>query len=278
MFVYIEILILKLLEIEGSYSFQILIPLAIFLFSVLLFSPIVIFKVPKPSLASVLSILLPGYGHLYLGYLKTGIVIFIAWLSVSYITLTNENPFLFLYMITIVPLLDSKLVYEAPNFKLLKFRSDQMQRLATAKYKTLMDKFHKGYMPAVDTNVMMHDPLVLIAIHKDSDSKLYVSKKVVSELDGLKNNKQKETRDRAQLAFDIIELFQKDGRLILVEIPSRNYRESWNLTGSSDDIILSSYLFEVDKKKLPIAFYSNDKGARITARNTGMPILMEGLA
>lgn len=278
MFVIIDIVLAMVMELEKYSLNQLTIPLSIFLFSLLYFKRDALFSVPKPAVASTLSLLLPGFGHIYLGYIKTGIVIYLGWIVGCYLFLSQETAIIFLFLVSGFPILDGRLVFKAPNFKVARYRKSLEQRLTVAKYNMLKFELDKGFMPAVDTNVMMHEPLVLITIHRDTDSKLYVSKKVINELDGLKNNKKRETRERAQLAFDIIELFQKDGRLVLVEIPSRNYREIWNLSGSSDDIILSSYLFEIDKKKLPIAFYSNDKGARITARNTGMPLLREGLA
>lgn len=153
--------------------------------------------------------------------------------------------------------------------------NETYQKEAVDKYKTIVPLLKKGITPALDTNILMHEPLMLIAYLRDTNAPLVISKQVFNELDGLKKNSSA-TKKRAQLAFDLLEVFQANNRLGLLDIPSRNQLEKYHLAHSNDDKIIGSYLLAMDKHKTKLAFLSNDKGARIIGRQVNIPIVGEG--
>ena len=180
MFVIIDIVLAMVMELEKYSLNQLTIPLSIFLFSLLYFKRDALFSVPKPAVASTFitpSTRLWSYlprvyqnGDRHLFRMDCRKLLF----------LSQETAIIFLFLISGFPILDGRLVFKAPNFKVARYRKSLEQRLTVAKYNMLKFELDKGFMPAVDTNVMMHEPLVLITIHRDTDSKLYVSKKVIN--------------------------------------------------------------------------------------------------
>lgn len=146
------------------------------------------------------------------------------------------------------------------------------QQLAVLKYRQLEPAIKKGAAFSLDTNILMHEPLTLVAAFRDSHLQLYISKQVMKELDGLKNNEDPAVRKRAQVGFDILELYQKENRLTFLEIPNQHYLRKNKLTGGPDEKIIASCLQQIEQNK-PVVFLSNDKGARILARNVGVPLM-----
>src|SRR5690606_16577429 len=113
---------------------------------------------------------------------------------------------------------------------------------------------------------------LLVYILENEPVPLHVSMTVFKELDGLKKNKEPLTRKRAQFAFDIIEEYQRKGLIKLIETPSYNELRRRGLSDTPDDKIIGTYLNESHKGKQKLIFLSNDKGARIIARNSGLPV------
>ena len=129
----------------------------------------------------------------------------------------------------------------------------------------------EGYELGLDTNFFMHEPDLLVELLSAHQFKIYVSMQVFKELDGLKKSEDPVTRKQAQVAFDVCEAYQKQQRLVLVDIPDHKYLQQAGLHNSPDEKIIGSYLKET-KQTGKIIFLSNDKGARIIARNVGMPV------
>ena len=80
------------------------------------------------------------------------------------------------------------------------------------------------------------------------------------------------TRQRAQLAFDVIEAYQRKNLLSIMKTPKSDVLQKFGLGHSPDDKIIGTYLNEYKNGRQNIIFLSNDKGARIIARNAGLPV------
>lgn len=124
----------------------------------------------------------------------------------------------------------------------------------------------------VDTNILMHEPDLLVYLLEKESIPLNISMSVFNELEGLKKNENQLTRKRSQLAFDIIEEYQRKGQLKIIKTPSTEYLREKGLSGSPDDKIIGTYLMQFLSENQNIIFLSNDKGARIIARNVGLPV------
>lgn len=137
----------------------------------------------------------------------------------------------------------------------------------------LVKKYSQGdHQFGVDTNILMHEPDLLVYLMEKENFNLNMSMMVFSELDGLKKNDNPITRKKAQLAFDIIEEFQQRGQLKMLKTPKTDDIRKYGLGGSPDEKIIGTYLRERDNGMPNLVFLSNDKGARIIARNVGMPV------
>lgn len=154
-------------------------------------------------------------------------------------------------------------------------KSMNKRKRAVAKVKSsLVEKYiEQGYGIAVDTNVFMHEPAVLIKLIESRPFHLYMSKLVFHELDGLKKSTNVSTRKSAQFAFDVIEEFQKRQALTMLDMATHNERRQFGLGDSSDEKIIATYLAANRKEEHNLIFFSNDKGARIIARNVNMPVV-----
>lgn len=80
-------------------------------------------------------------------------------------------------------------------------------------------------------------------------------------LNGIKKNNSSLTRHKAQVAFDVIEAFQRKRKLHILKTPKTAAIRKFGLSGSPDEKIIGTYLKE------------REKGARIIARNVGMPVV-----
>lgn len=130
----------------------------------------------------------------------------------------------------------------------------------------------KDHEFAVDTNILMHEPDLLVHLMEKENFKLNMSMVVFGELDGLKKNDNPYVRQKAQLAFDIIEEYQRRGLLNMLRAPKTDEIRKYGLGGSPDEKIVGTYLKELHNGRPNLIFLSNDKGARIIARNVGMPV------
>jgi len=193
------------------------------------------------------------------------VVVFLALLKEW---ITGEEFLISLAVLTVLSVIHTNFSAGRVNDRRLK---ELMQKVAAAQYKRLKPVIDVGAIFSPDTNILMHDQLTLVAAFRDSDVKLYVSKQVLKELDGLKNNDNPSVRRKAQLGFDLLELYQQEGRVKFLEIPSHSYLKKNNLTGGPDEKIIASCL-QQKEQQVPIVFLSNDKGARLLARDAGIPL------
>lgn len=137
--------------------------------------------------------------------------------------------------------------------------------------KALAEKTGQGNAFGLDTNILMHYPAETFEILKNEA--IVLSREVQKELDGLKNSTDKETSANARRAFKAIEDAQRQGQTLTI-LPSVDYKTitQLKLTDTMDDRILAAYL-QLHKQGKAIYFLTNDRGAKITARNAGMPIV-----
>lgn len=160
------------------------------------------------------------------------------------------------------------------NAKTTKLRMNKHARQKELQTKvTAIRKYREGqHQFAVDTNILMHEPDVLVYLLDHDDIQLCLSKTVYNELDSLKNSTQHLTRKKAQLAFDIIEAYQRKGALQIIQTPKTEDLRKLGLSSSSDEKIIGTYLHAFHNGQPQVMFLSNDKGARIIARNVGLPV------
>jgi hypothetical protein len=226
----------------------------------------------KGLIATVFNLVLPGLGQVYMKQLKLGIalaVIFvISFLFDDHIPLlidSNKGAY-FYVLIGLALALQFIFIENAQKTVQAKW----VHQLGAFKYKRMIPVIEKGTVLCLDTNILLHEQTFLIALFRDSDAHLFVSKQVYRELDGLKKNNKRDVRNRTQLAFDIIELFQGEKRMTMLEVPPHSYLRDIKLASNPDEIIIGTYLFERDRVKNPVVFLSNDKGARILAANANL--------
>jgi len=224
------------------------------------------------SKANTLSIVVAGLGQVYSRYIKLGFILMaiqvLTFFSLLISWITGEEFLVVLVILTILSVIHTNFTAGRMNDKRLKVL---MQKVAAAQYKRLKSVIDAGAIFSPDTNILMHEQLTLVAAFRDSDVNMYVSKQVLKELDGLKNNSNASVRKKAQYGFDVLELYQKDGRIKFLEIPSQSYLKKKNLTGGPDEKIIASCL-QQKEEQVPVVFLSNDKGARLLARDAGIPL------
>jgi hypothetical protein len=240
--------------------------LALGLFNSVRISPHVVIN---GRLATLLNFILPGLGQVYMKQVKLGSLLAVLFMvgfafhqKFIYIFGT-ENP-IHLYLTLGLALALQYILLPSAKEKAAAKRNHQ---LGMMKYTRLKPVIERGTILCLDTNILLHEQMFLIALHRDSDAHIFVSKQVYRELDGLKKNKKPDVRNRAQLAFDLIELFQGDKRLTMLDVPPHTYLRKKNLASSPDEMIIGTYLFEQNRVSNPLVFLSNDKGARILAVN-----------
>lgn len=156
---------------------------------------------------------------------------------------------------------------KAEKKRLIQNRNKQLQ----SKVKAILN--YPDYQFAVDTNILMHEPDLLVYLLEKENMDLYMSMMVFSELDGLKKSENRITRQQAQLAFDVIEAFQRRNKLHILKTPKTEHIRKFGLGGSPDEKIIGTYLQGIKESEHKLMFLSNDKGARIIARNVGMPVV-----
>lgn len=150
---------------------------------------------------------------------------------------------------------------------------DKRRKEVEKKAKVILDYKNMNHEFAVDTNILMHEPDMLLYLLAKSNLRLFMSMVVFTELDGLKKSENVVTRTQAQTAFDVIEEFQRRGNLQLLQVPKNDELRKYGLGSSPDEKIIGTYLWERERNHPSLLFISNDKGARILARNAGMPIV-----
>lgn len=150
---------------------------------------------------------------------------------------------------------------------------DSRRKEVEKKAKAILHVKEMDYEFAVDTNILMHEPDLLLYLLEKSDLRLFMSMVVFTELDGLKKSENVVTRTQAQTAFDVIEEFQRRGKLELLQVPTNDELRKYGLGSSPDEKIIGTYMWARERHHPNLIFISNDKGARILARNAGMPIV-----
>ena len=135
----------------------------------------------------------------------------------------------------------------------------------------LFTYIEKGYSFALDTNILIHEPDLIVSLLNNKNGTINLSKIVFQELDGLKKNSDPVTRKRAQLSFDIIEEYQRQGALKLIEGAKSDEIRQFGLGSTPDERIIGTYI-KAQNQGQKLLFISNDKGARIIARNIGLPV------
>ncbi|WP_047983321.1 PIN domain-containing protein [Ornithinibacillus californiensis] len=234
------------------------------------------YRVKRPSLitsgkAGWLSALVTGLGQIYAQKKVLGILLVLLHFIVYILAAQLESTPLVLSWValTVLSVIHANITASKVNDTMAK---KALQRLAVLKYRNLMSTLKSGVAIVPDTNILMHEQLMLVSAFRDSNLKLYISKQVMKELDGLKNNDKPGVRKSAQLGFDLLEMYQEAGRVKFVEVPDFNFLKKHHLTGGPDEKIIGSCL-KLIEQKIPVVFVSNDKGARILARNSDMPTL-----
>ena len=176
-------------------------------------------------------------------------------------------PYIVFYIYTLIDVNSGS--YKAAYKTLLGRRMREVK--AQAKVVVAHQKNGKEF--AIDTNILMHEPDLLIYLLEKTQIHLFVSQMVFNELDGLKKSTDRDTRRNAQMAFDVLEAYQKREQITFLKIPKTDAIRPYGLGGSPDEKIIGTYLQEAEKRDQGFVFLSNDKGARIIARNVGMPVV-----
>lgn len=216
-----------------------------------------------------------GFGQLYNLQPKKGLVFFILFaaflMNASFWVIEfKETAYLLTgFGLIVLPLIDAGLNAENAFQRL---KASNRKNHLRKKIKAVLEYRQENYEFCIDTNILLHEPDLLVYILENEPVPLHVSMTVFKELDGLKKNKEPLTRKRAQFAFDIIEEYQRKGLIKLIETPSYNELRRKGLSDTPDDKIIGTYLNESHKGKQKLIFLSNDKGARIIARNSGLPV------
>lgn len=121
---------------------------------------------------------------------------------------------------------------------------------------------------AIDTNVLMENPYIILQHHK-----LLVSKIVYRELDQLKKDTGERGR-KAQTAFYALERFQQqNGELTFTSFVETEFLKQHNLDPSSPDELIIGGILKAQQQGKSVLYFSYDRGARIIARNVGLGVL-----
>jgi hypothetical protein len=227
---------------------------------------------PKPQKrkALTLSLIGIGFGHAYNGQIVKAFIYSLLIHGVVYAAFYYESRKIFLVGLTLY-LISFIATGKNVKFAKLKVRKEIRLKEIKKKLQELVKYKEDGYELAVDTNILMHEPDLLVYLLDHEDMYINLSKSVYKELDGLKNNKSRIVRQQAQLAFDVIEEYQRRERLKMIETPKGEAMKKYGLGHDPDDKIIGTYIKET-KGGRKLIFLSNDKGARIIARNAGLSV------
>ncbi|HLS66960.1 MAG TPA: PIN domain-containing protein [Pseudogracilibacillus sp.] len=215
-----------------------------------------------------------GLGQAYNGQVIKAVIFFAIQFGIIIVANmgdTVSDTFIWVFIIFyIFTLIDAwRNVYKAERKTLV----DRRMKVVKQKADVILQHKKAEKEFGVDTNILMHEPDLLVYLLDNHSLDLYMSMMVFNELDGLKNSSNRETRYNAQLAFDVIEAFQQRGKLHLLKTPKTVDIRKYSLSGSPDEKIIGTYLRERENGRANLMFLSNDKGARILARNAGLPVV-----
>lgn len=221
-------------------------------------------QAPNRQTAAILSILAFSAGQLYnRQYIK---VIYFGMLYIISFYLLSQQTGIGLFIILILTIASTLDANRSANVAKINTLKKEREHMLAEKLNQITDLRNQGQEIGIDTNICMHEPDLLVKMLENYRYPLYLSKQVFRELDVLK--KLPQTRVQAQLAFDIIEEYQRQQAFALLESPDKKKRRELGLKDSSDEKIIGTYMND----ERHFVFYSNDKGARIIARQAGMTI------
>ncbi|MGM0841381.1 MAG: PIN domain-containing protein [Bacillota bacterium] len=128
----------------------------------------------------------------------------------------------------------------------------------------------KDYAMAYDTNILMKYPEMLSEVALTNP--IWLSDQVLEELDKHKTNE--ELSSQARRATRMIEEAQIDGATIIRTQADKQYIKSKKLKWNDpDQLIIASYIKEQEESEKKLLFISEDRGARIVARQMGLDVL-----
>lgn len=223
-----------------------------------------------PFVAVVFEFLLNGLGF---SYIRQPILAVLSWATMYLFVVSqfkNENSSTFMLLICLIiifilPFIAAKLASKADA----KMRREKLIHTNKVKAKGLLEMATDSATFAVDTNILMHEPTLILDVATKKNIKIVMCKTIFHELDGLKKSNNYETRTRAQLAFNVIEALQEINSIDIGYFD--NFVSQKNLNG--DEKIIATYI-ALKKTKYPnLIFLSNDKGARIIAREANLPVI-----
>lgn len=221
-------------------------------------------------IAFILSASFTGSGFAYSGaYVRGWLFAISSVATLGYALATKTDEFGYAYVIiNIVQAIWAPLYAVDASYKLReKSKKDRQKSIEDTYLQGLLSYIHSGYHVAVDTNFLMHFSPVLLNLYKNTNVHLFLHPTVFGELEGLKGNNKKEVRQRAQGAFDILELYQKSNRMQW----TRRQKQGSNFK-SADQRIITGVLNEI-QSGVKLVFASHDKGARILARSLHIPVV-----
>lgn len=138
-------------------------------------------------------------------------------------------------------------------------------------YENIIKYKEQGYAFGFDTNILMDINIYEFNILKDASK--FISKKTFDELDKLKS-KDGNKGYKARRAFDQLEEAQVNGEDISIIPFDIQYTRQLGLNPSlPDDVIIASFLKYQEQTGQKVAYISNDRGSRITARNAGLTVI-----
>lgn len=217
----------------------------------------------------ILELLFPGTGFSYMRFYKIGVMISLLFVSftlaLSSKIISTTVAFIILLLFIVTPFIAVNSINISNKLLSKKIAKEKIKK----KYNTLMSFTNKDLIFALDTNILMHESEILRPIIENTNTKFVIAKTVFSELEGLKKNSNYTVRQNAQLGFDMIEMMQKKNCLDLTS----HIRLNDNMHKTADESIIHTYDL-LHKSKYPnLVFISNDKGARIIARELKLPVL-----
>mgnify|MGYP001377246677 CR=1 FL=1 len=222
-------------------------------------------------IALILGILAPGSGFAYSAAFKRAWAVLVLLIISLLLVYFNQDKDLYTYVYAIIffgQAILSATYAERAQKALRKKKYDNNQKaMENAYFQDLQPYIQTGHHLAVDTNFLMHFHEVLIRIFKETNIHLFLHPTVFGELEGLKKNNNRTVRADAQIAFDIIEMYQKANRMQW----TRKQMQGGNFS-SADQRIVTGVLSEI-KRGVKLVFASHDKGARILARSLQIPVI-----
>lgn len=218
-----------------------------------------------------LSVVFPGGGFAYArayvrAWLTYGIMMINYYFIAMYpMTGNTAAPF---FIVMIIQLIWST-IYASPLIGRFCFNQNKYEEnlIETRYLEGLQSYIKQGYQVAVDTNFLMHLFVVLESLFRETNAHLYLHPTVFGELEGLKGNKRHEVRMLAQRGFDVLEMYQKEGRMQW----TRKQRAGQNFS-QADQRIVTGVSAEM-QAGTKLVFASHDKGARILARSLNISVV-----